>query len=124
MLGFEHLAQGGQGAEVHDQIRIAHEDPLRRRRLPRQHGRAPVHAGSEADVVAGPHDADGRCGAVPREIRQSVRHASGGTVLHHHNGSRPVGEQGADAAVEQGPCVVVDHDGADLARHQVLSNPW
>ena len=47
-----------------------------------------------------------------------------GAVLHHDDGVGTVVEEGAHTALEQRPGVVVDHDGADRARHQRLSTPW
>ena len=54
--------------------------------------------------------------AADGQIRQGGVGAAGGTVLHHDDGGRPVLEEGADAAFEQRPGVVVDHDGADRCR--------
>ena len=69
-LGLEGLAQRGQRAGVHDEVRVADEDPLGRGRLARQGGQAPVDPGAEADVAAGPHDAHGRASRPAREVLQ------------------------------------------------------
>ena len=94
------------------------------RRLARQCGQAPVDAGAEAEVAAGPHQTHGRaCGPLGK-LRERGSGAPGGAVLHHDDRRSAVGEQGADAALEQRPGVVVDHDGADRAGHPALSTPW
>ena len=91
--------------------------------VPRQGSQAPVDSGAEADVAAGPHELHGRRLGPVGELRESGGGAAGRPVLHHDDGRGPVLEEGADAAFEQRPGVVVDHDGADRAGHPALSTP-
>ncbi len=123
-LGLERVAQCGQRTWMHDQVRIADENELGWVLLPRQCSQTTVDPGAESDVAPRSHQPDGLRWCVRLQVPECNRGAPGRAVLHHDDRRDSILEEGADAAFEQRPGVVVDHDGADRAGHPVLSTPW
>ena len=123
-MGLECPAQGGRRAGVHDEVGVGDQDPLGRCRPARQRGQPPVDPGAETEVPPRLHDVHGRGGPVDQVRSERGGGAAGGAVLDHDDGGGAVVEERAHTALEQWPGVVVDHDGADRARHQWLSTPW
>ncbi len=123
-MGLEDFAERVERARVHDEVGIRDEHPFGRSLHPRQGGQAAVDAGPVPEVAPRTHEVHGWVRTRAEHLAQRGLGAARLSVLDHDDRTGAVGQERANAAVQEGTGVVVDHHRPDRTGHRCLSSPW